>query len=236
MSEFRRRLLAKKDDGELKTNEILAIYDVTSTSSATRILGNSFKLSHVTKMKIDGVEVTPTKTHIFNKIGEIPVIITINPTVRELTNMFNSSQLKFVDMSKIKLSIISTNSMFEICSKLTTISLFDTRDVKGMNRLFRNCSSLITVPLLDAISATDTEYIFNNCTSLQNLEGLKNLSVDLSLSNSYKLTPLSIHNIIEQALGNFTLTLHATAKANWKNSEYYTADQAMATEKLITIK
>lgn len=236
MSEFRRRLLAKKDNGELKKNEILAVYNVTTTGSAIRLLGNSFNLSYVVKMKIDGVEVTPTKTHKFNEIGEIAVIITIKQGVRELTNMFNGSMLKFVDMSKIQESIIYTNSMFEVCKKLITISLFDTRDTIGMNRLFMNCSNLITVHLLDANSATDIYNIFFNCTSLQNFGGLKNLSsLDLSLSASNKLTPLSIHNIIEQALGNVTLTLHATAKTNWQNSEYFNEDYWMAKEKNITI-
>jgi surface protein len=332
MSEFRRRLIAVKKE-ELKKNEVLAVYDVTTTESKTLLLDYTFALSNITKMKIGGIEVTPTNTHIFNEIGEITVIMTINPNATSLNNMFKGSRLKSVDMSKFQaLSVTSMTFMFSGCTALTAISLFDTRNVTNMQQmfkgctaltaislfdtrnvtnmqqmfmdckklngipllntskvtnmnsifygcialttiplfdtrnaqmsalfgdctklesipqidtsgastmywLFRNCHRLTTVPLLDATKVTTAPAMFDNCRALQNFGGLKNLSsVDLSLSSSSKLTPLSIHNIIEQALGNFTLILNATAKTNWQNSQYYEADQAMATEKNITIQ
>jgi hypothetical protein len=55
-------------------------------------------------------------------------------------------------------------------------------------------------------------------------------------------TPLAVHRLIERSASVAdgavarTLELSSTTKTNWQASEYYTADQAMATEKLITIQ
>lgn len=47
-------------------NKFIATYSVTSTTSSTQILGNNFTISQVSKMYIDDVEVTPTRTHTFS--------------------------------------------------------------------------------------------------------------------------------------------------------------------------
>lgn len=63
---------------------------------------------------------------------------------------------------------------------------------------------------------------------------------DISLKVS-TLTPESIHYIIQNAMNvadgaeKRTLTLDATAKANWQNSEYYEQDLAVLEQKGITI-
>ena len=64
---------------------------------------------------------------------------------------------------------------------------------------------------------------------------------NLILTNCSALNINSLNYIIEHALGEEdgatarTLTLHATAKANWEASEYYEADLAVLEEKGITI-
>jgi hypothetical protein len=101
--------------------------------------------------------------------------------------------------------------------------------------MFYECAALQEIPLLDMSSLTNNLDSFCNVRTITLIHGFKNLNRNLSLSNSSLLLPISIHNIIEYALGNFTLTLNSTAKTNWQNSEYFEADQAMATEKNITI-
>lgn len=122
------------------------------------------------------------------------------------------------------------------CRILASFPEYDTSNANNFNMLLQNANAVTTIPLLDFSKATSVYNMLDSCINLTNLGGFKGLKKDLSISYSSKLTSLSVHNIIEQAQGNFTLTLHATAKARWQNSEYYEADKAMATEKNITIQ
>ena len=63
-------------------------------------------------------------------------------------------------------SVTSMTSMFEGCSFLTTVPLFDTSSVTDMSRMFHGCDSLTTVPLFDTSSATSMREMFHICTSL----------------------------------------------------------------------
>lgn len=82
---------------------------------------------------------------------------------------------------------------------------------------------------------------FYNMSSLESLEFDAWKKGSISLSASSKLTPQSIHYIIQNAMSLAdgatarTLTLHATAKANWEASEYYQEDLAVLADKGITI-
>jgi hypothetical protein len=86
-------------------------------------------------------------------------------------------------------------------------------------------------------------YMFERCYNLTTLNPFKQWrkAPYLSLENT-KITPLAVHQLIERASSVAdgavarTLELSSTTKTNWQSSEYYTADQAMATEKLITIR
>lgn len=210
MSEFRRRLMAVKKE-ELKENEVLAIYNVTSTSSNTRMFGSAFDIANVEKMSVDGIEITPAKTYKFTTLGEHEIKVKINDTATSIKSIFE--YVPIVSISNASLPNISN-----------AISMF------------YGCTSIISVGLIRFGARANTSYMFDACSNLKDFGGIKNLNYGLNISNSPQLTALSVHNIIEQALGSFTLKLHATAKTNWQNSEYYTADKAMATEKNITIQ
>lgn len=299
MSEFRRRLMAVKNE-ELKENEVLTIYNVTTTESETRLLGNSFNLSNITKMKIDGVDVTPTKVHTFTQTGEHTVKLKITDNLTNMGSMFHGCaslvsfdlskldtskvtsmestfrecrSLVYADLSKLNTgSLTSLSNVFLFCSSLKSVDLsnFDTRNVTAMNSMFNECSSLLSIDLssFDTKKVGSFSHTFYLCRSLTSLD-LSNFDVSSvwSFSNVFlrcdKITHLepfynwktsdiylasspisaeNVHNLILRSLGPSngatarTLTLHATTKTNWQNSEYYNADQAMATEKLITIK
>lgn len=83
-------------------------------------------------------------------------------------------------------------------------------------------------------------------SNLENFGGFRNIQyvagkcTGIELSMASKLTALSIHNTINEAIGgtadnSLRLKLHATAKARWQASEYYEADAAMAEAKHIVI-
>jgi surface protein len=72
--------------------------------------------------------------------------------------------LKNVD---IKLSVVETAySMFQGCTSLTNVSLFDTSNVTNMTGMFNGCASLTTVPLFNTSNVTELGGMFNGCASL----------------------------------------------------------------------
>lgn len=81
---------------------------------------------------------------------------------------------------------------------------------------------------------------FNNYQGLEVLQMSRWKQTSLS-TNSRSLLPSSIHYIIQNAMSVAegaiarTLTLNATAKKNWQNSEYYEQDLAVLEELGITI-
>lgn len=113
---------------------------------------------------------------------------------------------------------------------------------------FLNCYSLISISV-DFTNATKSQATFDGCVSLLNVEMLGWGVTNLLFSSSSRLTPLSVHNIIMAGCKTYdelkssgkeggirVLTLSATALNNWKSSEYYEEDSAMADAHEITVK
>lgn len=120
-------------------------------------------------------------------------------------------------------------------AKLVDVHLEIGNTCTNARQAFIGCSSLETLHLLDFSNVMDADSIFLNCSNLTNIEGFIGLKTNISFSSSPLLTSLSIHNVILQALGNITITLHVTSKENWEASEYYEQDLAVLKEKGITI-
>ena len=86
--------------------------------------------------------------------------------ITNMTGMFNfCTSLKTVALFDTS-SVTDMHTMFNYCSLLTSVPLFDTSSVTNMQFMFYNCSSLTTVPLFDTSNVTNIEYMFNNCSSL----------------------------------------------------------------------
>ena len=56
--------------------------------------------------------------------------------------------------------------MFNKCTSLATIPLFDTLNVTSMAGMFQNCTSLTTIPLFDTSNVTQMNMTFSGCTSV----------------------------------------------------------------------
>lgn len=128
-------------------------------------------------------------------------------------------------------------SINSIAYLITKIPLLDTKNVKDMSSMFIDCSALTTIPLLDITNVENMSSMFNGCIALTNLNLVNWTQEDIDLSNSSKLTPLSVHNLISQAVGTETrqVTLHADAWEAWVDSEYHDTDVADAATKNIEI-
>lgn len=63
-------------------------------------------------------------------------------------------------------SVTSMQGIFQECSSLTKVALFDTRSATRVNGMFNVCTSLTTVPPFDISSATHLSGMFHDCRSL----------------------------------------------------------------------
>ena len=109
---------------KLQENEILAIYDVVSTSEPTLLLGLG-NLLNIERMSIDGVDITKTGGYIFLKLGLHRVKIKVADKLSTLENFFNgATQLIFADLSKLNTSNLkSTRRAFRSCTNLKNLKL-----------------------------------------------------------------------------------------------------------------
>lgn len=62
--------------------------------------------------------------------------------------------------------VTSMNGLFNTCSNLTSVALFDTSSVTDMSSIFFNCSGLTSIPLFDMSNVTSIMWICTNCTGL----------------------------------------------------------------------
>lgn len=268
MSEFRRRLMSQENK---KVNQFIATYNITSTSSATRLLGENFKASQIDKMYIDDVEVALTKLYTFTTTGEHKVKCLMNNNFTSCERMFYGCPIKHLDCTNFDLSKVTTvkfmfyqnnqsaiggltdlntsnvenfTSIFNACQKMGAINISNWNLSGNCREMFAYAIGVNNIiSNADISNVLNFDYAFTTCIKLQaipNFIGWK--QGNLSFSDSASISAISIHNLINNAKSVAdgaiarTLTLHATAKTKWQNSEYYEADQAMATEKLITIQ
>jgi hypothetical protein len=158
----------------------------------------------------------------------------------------------------------SLDNTFNYCSNLREVKFRNTNNVKIFSSTFSSCLSLLEVEIdtTAGTSFTGTFYYayvinkiiltsikggssFNNTftynTRLVTLHFTEWMKGNISLVQSSILSPESIHYIIQNAVNLAdgatarTLTLHAAAKTNWQNSEYYAEDLAVLSTKGITI-
>lgn len=63
-------------------------------------------------------------------------------------------------------SNVSIQGMFDGCTALEEVALFDTSNVRDMERIFRNCSSLRAIPDFALDNIYSMAYAFEGCTSV----------------------------------------------------------------------
>lgn len=166
-----------------------------------------------------------------------------NITREDLTNIQSTwygctNLLKFGKINTSKNN--SLYSTFSTCYKLDEVSL-STNNTTLINYAFNQCVSIRKIILTSIKKITVFTNTFYQCYLLECLKFTDWKQGNISLAQSPKLSPESIHYIIQNAIDvedgatARTLTLHATAKTNWQNSEYYEQDLAVLEQKGITI-
>jgi len=64
-------------------------------------------------------------------------------------------------------AITSCASLFQNCTALQSVPLFDTANVTSMNTMFRGCVALTEVPPFNTPAVTNTGFMFTDCVSLR---------------------------------------------------------------------
>ena len=154
-----------------RPNFITATYNVTSTSSATKILYLG-SYSRVLYMEIDGVEIKPYYEHVFETTGEH----TIRITTDYVGGLWRTvSALKKIDFSECNGALFATfSNTFTDCSGLTSIDFGGCTfpNVTTLFSAFDGCSSLTSIDLspfkgAPIISLYGT---FDGCSSLTSID------------------------------------------------------------------
>ena len=84
-----------------------------------------------------------------------------------LASFFTSCRdLQNVDIQANTSLITNTSSMFQNCTALTTVPLFNTAKVTNMSTMFQNCYSLTTVPFFNTANVTNMSGMFGICYSV----------------------------------------------------------------------
>jgi len=81
-------------------------------------------------------------------------------------------------------SVTDMVDIFNGCSSLTTVPLFNTAAVTNMSSMLQGCSSLTTVPLFNTAVVTNMSTMFANCTSLTTVP-LFNTAAVTNMSNMF---------------------------------------------------
>ena len=110
--------------------------------------------------------------------------------------LFNSNNVKEV-LGANTTGITNMYAMFNYCTSLTTVALFDTSSVTDMHIMFVNCYSLTSVPLFNTSSVTNMQSMFSKCSALKTVPLFNTSSVtnifDM-FSNCTSLTSVPLFN------------------------------------------
>ena len=112
--------------------------------------------------------------------------------VTNMNGMFQScSRLQSVPLFNTS-SVTSMSTMFTSCFSLQTVPLFNTASVTNMSLMFQSCG-IRTVPLFNTASVTTMGTMFQGCSSLQSVPLFNTLNVT-NMDNCFGSCP-SLNNI-----------------------------------------
>lgn len=106
------------------------------------------------------------------------VQVSSSPNVWDLTYNFSNSWSQIFKNNTDLIAILganadgdlglvySTDSMFEGCTNLESVALFNTSEVVLMNNMFYNCSKIVSLPDFDTTRCWNFTYMFHGCSAL----------------------------------------------------------------------
>jgi surface protein len=126
-----------------------------------------------------------------------------------LNSLFqNCTSLQSVPLFDTSL-VTNMQDMFTGCSSLQSVPLFDTQNVGAMTSMFTNCVNLKTVPLFDTRNVTSMNGLFTGCNSLTTVPFFNTIKVNnigsmFSGCTKLKSVPLFNTSAVTNMSGMFT--------------------------------
>ncbi len=193
-------------------------YMFDSCSSLTSLDVSHFNTSNVTDM-----------SYMFYNCSSLTSLDVSNFNTSNVTNMYSMFRgcyvLTILDLRNFNTSkVTNMSNMLNDCRAITSINIsnFDTSNVTDMYGMFFFCSKLTSIiGTLDMQKVTNVGLMFSSCSSLEEVH-IHNLGVDLSLSNSSKLTHdclVELINNLQTVTSTKTLTLGSTNLAKLTDAE-----------------
>lgn len=182
--------------------DILAVYNVTSTTSPTSLIYSTRLTRNIEAMYIDDIEVEIGNAATFDSTGEHVVKYKLNDNTNIDSDAFyNVYQLISIEVGNSVTSIGS--SAFENCIGLTSVTIPNSVTGIGYNT-FKNCRSLASVTIPNQVQ-TVGNYTFSGCTNLSSVTiGNSVTSIGESAFKSCNsLTSINIPDSVE-TIGDLT--------------------------------
>ena len=168
------------------SGEINCIYSINDINSNISLLSKEFENYNNTiiDIYINNEKIPFFKEYKFSKVGNYNIKYILN-SVFNMDNMFKDIlSIESINIKSISpITILSMKSVFEGCSNLKTINLYEallnTKNVVDMSSMFNGCNSLnyLDLSILDTSNVVNMSYMFSN---LYNLTSLSIISFDTS--------------------------------------------------------
>ena len=148
----------------LQGNKVLCKYNVTDTSSSTKLLNST---NNIGSMIVDGVEQQVVSSYTFNTTGEHTVLFTLPGGVKSINNSAFSNCYELVDVTIGNSVTLIGQQAFYYCSGLTSVTI--SNSVMSISEAaFNGCSSLTSITIPDSVRSIG-EYAFHNCSGLTSI-------------------------------------------------------------------
>ena len=146
--------------------KIIAVFNVTSTSSPTQIMDSS-SISNFSEIEVDGLMLTNiVSSYTFDTVGEHIIKYKLNTPTSIPNNVFSwCRNLKSITIPDGVSSI--GERAFASCKALTSITIPDSVTSIG-REAFASCEALTTITIPNGVTSIDY-WTFNNCISLTSI-------------------------------------------------------------------
>lgn len=144
-------------------DHIVAVYDVTSTSDATKLLGSN---TGITYQIIDGVQQQSVQTtYTFDTLGEHTIKYKLTGTSVPQQMFSFCTSLTSVIIPSVVTSL--DFGAFQQCKYLTSVIIPNTVTSFGV-AAFQGCSRLLNIEIPSGVTVIPTA-LFNNCSTFRSL-------------------------------------------------------------------
>jgi hypothetical protein len=170
----------------------------------------------------------------------VPKGIDISGYTRMDQTFYHASRLVCVAEDFNPINSINNQLLFADCTSLIKIKINSPKNTSCYSIAY-NCVACECIDLGDCGNVTIWTTAFSTVWLCPTIIFRNWKFGNVPIPNTWELSPESIHYIIQNAVNLAdgatarTLTLHADAKTNWQNSEYYEQDLAVLSTKGITI-